>query len=99
MADQYDVFQVRPGQFAVIVQSSLFATSRTRVVVPALPARAAGPGADSLGGRVSIGGRDLQLLPLMTTTLDVEELGYRVGNVGDQEGEVRRALEMLIEGV
>ena len=48
---------------------------------------------------MSIGGRDLQLLPLMTTTLDVEELGYRVGNVGDQEGEVRRALEMLIEGV
>lgn len=99
MADQFDVFQVRPGQFAVVIQNSLFANSRTRVVMPALPAKADGPGADPLGGRVSIGGRELQLLPLMTTTLDVEELGYRVGSVGDQHEEVSRALGMLVEGV
>jgi toxin CcdB len=103
MAQQYDVWRMASGTHVVVIQSDLLEAMQTRVVVPLLPADQAGPPLPPLTPVIDQGvdpGRlPLVLMPQLTATLTLAELGTRVGSAAASRDAITRALDALLSGV
>ena len=99
MAHQFEVFRTTSGMLVVVVQSDLLDAMRTRVVVPLVPAGAAGRPMRGLNPEISFGEEVVVLMPQLAATLTIAELGRPVGSIAHLRDTVTRALDTLLSGV
>lgn len=99
MARQFDVFRTHGDVLVVVIQNDLLDAIQTRVVMPMLPAGAAGRPMRGLNPEIGFAGKPLVLMPQLLATLAISELGERQGSVAHLRDEVIRALDMLLAGV
>lgn len=99
MAHQFEVFRTTSGMLVVVVQSDLLDAMRTRVVVPLVPAGAAGRPMRGLNPEISFGEEVVVLMPQLAATLTIAELGRPVGSIAHLRDTVTRALDTLLSGI
>ena len=99
MAKQFDVFRTTSGALVVVLQSDLIEATRTRVVAPLLPAGAVGSPMRGMNPTLGVGEEPVVLMPQLTATLTLAELGRRVGSVAHARDSIVRAVDMLLSGV
>jgi toxin CcdB len=99
MARQFDVFRLEGGALVVVVQSDLLDAMHTRVVVPLLPAGAAGRRIFGVNPEIRIGDEPMVLMPQLAATLATHELGHQVASVVHLRDTVTRAIDALLSGL
>lgn len=99
MAHKFEVFRTTSGMLVVVVQSDLLDAMRTRVVVPLVPAGAAGRPMRGLNPEISFGEEVVVLMPQLAATLTIAELGRPVGSIAHLRDTVTRALDTLLSGI
>jgi len=82
-----------------VVQSDLLEAMQTRVVVPLLPAGAAGRSLGGLNPEIDLGGEAVVLMPQLAATLTLAELREPVGSIAHLRDTVTRAVDLLLSGV
>jgi toxin CcdB len=99
-ARQFDVFRATNGLCAHVIQSDLLEAVRTRVVVPLLPVEMVqGAEVQSLNPKLAADGEILVLMPQLTATLTLSELGERVESLAHERDAITRAVDALLSGV
>jgi len=99
VARQFDVFLTPGGTLVVVIQSDLLEAMQTRVVMPLLSTGEAGRRMRGLNPEVSVGEATAVLMPQLTATLTIAELGTPVGSVAYARDAIVRAVDMLLSGV
>jgi toxin CcdB len=99
VARQFDVFRIEGETLVVAVQSDLLEAMSTRVVVPLVPAGAAGKRIYGLDPEIVFGDEVLVLMPQLAATLTLAELGRPLGSVAHMREAIARALATLLSGV
>ena len=92
-----DILRFEDG-YVVDVQADLLSELRTRVVVPLKPRLEYALPAARLNPVLQIDGSDWVFLPQFIATLDVAELGEKVGEFEDSFA-LTNALDMVFQGI
>lgn len=92
-----DIFRFEQG-YVVDVQSDLLSDLRTRVVVPLKPISEFSIPAERLNPTIQIGAEEWVFLPQFIATLNVSDLGRKVGEFEDSFT-LTNALDMVFHGV
>jgi toxin CcdB len=99
VAAQFDLFQTPEGTLVVVVQSDLLDGLRTRVVVPLLPRSSVARALATLNPEIGYGDTTYLVMPQLSATLTVGELGKRIGTLSPQRDQIVRALDALTSGI
>lgn len=98
---QFDVFRNRGRSaaaipFVVVVQSSLYESTRRRVVLPLVRAVTLRPVPDSaFNPGFTVDDVDVVLNPLEIVSVPIESLGERVDSLSEESDRILRALDEL----
>ena len=99
MPAQFELYRTTTGVLFVVLQNDLLDQLRTRVVAPLIPAGAVARVMDSLNPSVMIGEEAFLLMPQLAATLDISEMGERVGSLAMMRDRITRALDALLSGI
>lgn len=99
MAAQHDVFHLDDGTLVVILQSDLLDGLTTRVVAPLIPSARVARVLTTLNPVVRLGDEAYLLMPQLSATLTLSELGTRVGTLAAMRDEITRAVDALLSGI
>lgn len=99
MAAQFDLYHMQNGSLVVILQHDLLDEIRTRVVAPLVPASAVNRVMHSLNPTVTVGEQSYIFMPQLMATLDLNDMGEKVGSLAMMRDVIVRALDALLSGI
>lgn len=99
MAAQFDLYRLRSGALVVVLQSDLLDQLTTRVVAPLVPAASVERVMSSLNPTVRLGEESYLVMPQLSATLTLAELGDHLGSLPAMRDEILRALDALTGGI
>ena len=97
---QFDVYNLRgdPSQLVINIQSDLLEATASRVVVPLKSRSEYGGPITRLMPEIDVLGARYVVSTLEIVGVDDAELGDVVSSLGEQEAEVRAALDFMMNG-
>ncbi len=98
---RFDVYRLPPEEgdgYLLDVQADILDQLDTRVVVPLLPPARAPKLIRELNPILRFGDTELVLVPQRIATLEMGELGRRIGTLAGAQDDIIRALDLLLTG-
>ena len=99
MSRQFDVYRTGFGETVVILQSDLLDGINSRVVAALVPAKQGPRRIRHLNPKVNMGDGAFIFMPQLVATLNMSELGERIGSLSHMRDEIIGAMDALFSGI
>jgi len=96
---QFDVHEVRPGQYLIDCQSDLLSNLESRFTVPLIAMDNRRNAIDRFHPLFTIEGTVMMMITELAGAIPARLIGRRVATLAAQEYEIKAALDMLISGI
>ncbi|MDO7841563.1 CcdB family protein [Sphingomonas immobilis] len=96
---QFDVYEVRSGQYLIDCQSDLLSHLESRFTVPLSTASDGRQAIGRFHPHFVVEGITMMMVTELAGAIPARALGRRVGSLIAQEYEIKAALDMLVSGI
>lgn len=96
---QFDVYEVRPGQYLIDCQADLLSHLGSRFTVPLSPISGRRQTIDRFHPHLLVEGVAMMMVTELAGAIPARALGRRIASLVAQEYEIKTALDMLISGI
>lgn len=96
---QFDVYEVRPEQYLIDLQSDLLSHLESRFTVPLSPISGGRQAIDRFHPQFTVEGVTMIMVTELAGAIPARALGRRVASLSAHEYEIKTAVDMLISGI